>query len=40
MIVCRTMTEDLKLACAGIPDLDLFEYQLSVTVAKVPSLAL
>lgn len=40
MIVCRTMTEDLKLACAGIPDLDLFEYQLSVTVAKVAPLKL
>ena len=40
MIVCRTMTEDLKLACAGIPDLDLFEYQLSVTVAKIPRLRL
>ncbi|MBS0218360.1 MAG: DUF91 domain-containing protein [Proteobacteria bacterium] len=38
MIVCRTMTEDLKLACAGMPELDLFEYQLSVTVAKVPPL--
>ena len=38
MIVCRTMTEDLKLACAGISDLDLFEYQLSVTVAKIPPL--
>jgi hypothetical protein len=38
MIVCRTMTEDLKLACAGISDLELFEYALSVTVSKVPSL--
>jgi hypothetical protein len=40
IIVCRTITEDLKLACAGIPDLDLLEYQLSVTVAKVPPLIL
>lgn len=40
MIICRNMTEDLKLACAGIPDLDLFEYQLSVTVARIEPLRL
>lgn len=38
MIVCRTMTEDLQLACAGIADLELFEYQLSVTVVRIPAL--
>ncbi len=35
MIVCRSMSEDLKLACSSIPDIDLFEYQLSVTVTKI-----
>ena len=35
MIVCRAMTDDLKLACSSIPDIELFEYQLSVTVIKV-----
>jgi endonuclease len=40
IIVCRTMTEDLQLACAGIPDLELFEYQLSVTVARIPAIQL
>lgn len=37
MIVCRTMSEDLMLACSSNPDIELFEYQLSVTVTKVPS---
>jgi endonuclease len=38
MIVCRAMSEDLRLACASIKDIELFEYQLSVTVSKVPAL--
>ncbi|QSX78935.1 endonuclease NucS domain-containing protein [Agrilutibacter solisilvae] len=38
IIVCRTMSEDLRLACASIPDVDLFEYQLSVTVSRVAAL--
>lgn len=38
MIVCRSMTQDLRLACAGLPDVELFEYKLSVTVQKVPPL--
>lgn len=38
IIVCRTMSEDLRLACASIKDIELFEYQLSVTVTKVPIL--
>lgn len=38
MIVCRTMAEDLRLACSGLPDVELFEYKLSVTVQKVPAL--
>lgn len=40
IIVCRTMSEDLRLACAGLNDVELFEYQLSVTVTKVPTLKL
>lgn len=38
IIVCRTMSEDLRLACMSIPDVDLFEYTLSVSVSKVPRL--
>jgi hypothetical protein len=38
IIVCRTMSEDLILACASIQDVDLFEYRLQVTTTKVPSL--
>jgi endonuclease len=40
MIVCRMMSEDLRLACASIEDVELFEYQLSVAVSKVPALEL
>jgi hypothetical protein len=40
IIVCRTMSEDLRLACTGIKDVELFEYRLSVTVSKVPAVEL
>lgn len=40
IIVCRTMSEDLRLACMSIPDVELFEYQLSVSVSKIPALDL
>lgn len=40
MIICRTMSEDLRLACAGMKGVELFEYQLSVAVTKVPPLDL
>jgi len=40
IIVCRTMSEDLRLACASIRDVDLCEYRLSVTVSRVPALEL
>lgn len=40
IIVCRTMSEDLRLACASIPDVELFEYKLSVTVKRMPALEL
>lgn len=40
IIVCRTISEDLKLACASIRDVELCEYKLSVAVSKVPQLEL
>jgi hypothetical protein len=40
IIVCRSMSEDLRLACASIKDVELCEYKLSVTVSKVPPLEL
>jgi hypothetical protein len=40
IIVCRTISEDLRLACASIKDVELCEYKLSVTVSKVPPLEL
>ena len=40
MIVCRRVSEDLRLACASIANVELFEYQLSVAVSKVESLSL
>lgn len=40
IIVCRSMSEDLRLACASIPEVELFEYQLSVTVSRIPGLLL
>jgi len=40
MIVCRAISDDLRLACASIPDVELLEYQLSVSVSKVPALDL
>tara|TARA_B100001105_G_scaffold64845_2_gene50755 strand:+ start:298 stop:1089 length:792 start_codon:yes stop_codon:yes gene_type:complete len=40
IIVCRSMSPDLRLACASIKDVELCEYKLSVTVFKVPPLEL
>lgn len=40
IILCRHMSEDLRLACAGIPNVELFEYELSVTVRQVPAMDL
>ena len=40
IIVCRTMSEDLVLACSSIKDVELYEYRLQVTVTKVRSLDL
>ena len=39
IIICRAMSEDLRLACASLPDVELREYRLSVTVTEVPALA-
>ena len=35
MIVCRDVSEDLLLACADVPQVRLFEYDLSVTIRQV-----
>lgn len=35
VIVAKDITEDLKLACARIPDVRLFEYALSVTLTSI-----
>lgn len=40
IIVCRTMSEDLILACSSISNIELFEYKLQVSVSKVPVLSL
>lgn len=40
IIVCRTMSEDLVLACASNKEVELYEYRLQVTVSKVPALEL
>ena len=37
IIVAREISEDLVLACAGLPDVALFEYQMSVSVKKIIS---
>lgn len=38
IIVARDITEDLILACAGLPDVQLYEYQLSVSLRRVHEL--
>jgi endonuclease len=35
VIVAREITEDLLLACSGLGNVELFEYQLSVTLKRV-----
>lgn len=40
IIVCRTISEDLVLACASCKEVELYEYRLQVTVSKVPVLEL
>jgi hypothetical protein len=40
IIICRLISEDLRLACASIGDVELYEYKLSVTVSKKEPLQL
>jgi len=35
IIVAREISEDLVLACFGVPNVRLFEYEMSVTVKQV-----
>ena len=35
MIIAREITEDLRLACSSIPDVELFEYELAVSLRSV-----
>jgi len=35
IIVAREITADLSLACSGLPHVELFEYQLSVSLKKI-----
>ena len=35
ILVAREITEDLLLACADLPSIELFEYELSVSLRKV-----
>jgi len=35
IIVAREISQDLVLACSGLSDVDLFEYQMSVSVKKI-----
>ena len=40
IIICRKMSDDLRLACADLPDVELYEYQMSVSVARVAAMDL
>ena len=37
IIVARLISQDLILACSGLPDIALFEYDMSVSVRKIES---
>jgi endonuclease len=37
IIVAREISEDLILACFGLADLELFQYEMSVSVTRVKS---
>ncbi|SDR80317.1 hypothetical protein SAMN05216271_0438 [Halopseudomonas sabulinigri] len=39
-IICRNISEDLKLAACSIPNIQLYEYELKVAVTRVEPLAL
>jgi len=34
MIICKEITDDLRLACSDINDIELFEYELSIKLQK------
>lgn len=40
IIICRSMTDDLRMACAGIPNVELYEYEMSVSVSRVAAMTL
>ena len=35
MIIAREISDDLRLACSSVPDVELFEYELAVTLRGV-----
>jgi len=35
IIIARDISEDLSLACDGLPNVELFEYQLSIALKKI-----
>jgi endonuclease len=35
IIIARDISDDLRLACSGIADVELFEYELSVTLRSL-----
>jgi endonuclease len=37
IIVAREISQDLVLACSSLSDVELFEYEMSVTVRRVES---
>ncbi len=37
IIVARTISEDLKLACSDINDLELFKYHISINLNETPT---
>lgn len=40
MIISRTLSDDLQLACASVADIELYEYALSVTIKKSSAIDL
>nr|WP_019366187.1 endonuclease NucS domain-containing protein [Pseudomonas luteola] len=40
LIVCRKMSDDIRLAAAGIQGIELYEYELKVAVSQVPAMDL
>ena len=40
IIVCRHVSMDFQLACASLPDVELFEYQLTVNVSRQAPLVI